>query len=114
MSYTTIEILGKQRGIKFNNYALEKMGEKLLPDSTASLGYAAVWGGLLGNMYIKGEQPDFTFEQLVDAIDALPNMVEVLEQVAACLNESQAWQSAVKRGEDEQKKKAIENTPTTI
>lgn len=116
MNYTTIEILGKQRGIKFNIYAIEVLRSKFKEGSDASILYAAVWGGLLGNMYVKGEEPDFTFEQLVDAIDDIVSVnPDALANVINCLNESKAWQETVKRGQEElDKKKQTENTVETI
>lgn len=114
MSYTQIEFLGKTRGVKFNNYAIEQMAKVMVADSVSSLSYATLWGGLLGNCYVKREEPDFTFEQVVDGIDNDENAVKIIEAVAAALNESTAWKRAVEAGEEAEKKKVGEQPVTII
>jgi len=114
MSYTQIEILGKTRGVKFNMYAIEVLGKHLNGDSAAAFSYAAVYAGLCGNCYVKREEPDFSFEQVCDAVDELGT--DALDAVGKALNESKAWQAAVEKGKEleEDKKKATQNSVEII
>lgn len=76
MSYIQVEIGGKLRGLKFNQYAHILIQEKIDPDhATASINAALFYGGLKGNCFVKGEEPDFTFEDVNDWIEELPEDV---------------------------------------
>ena len=57
MSYIQVEIGGKLRGLKFNQYAHIIIQEKLDPEfPTASINTALFYGGLKGNCFVKGEE----------------------------------------------------------
>ena len=90
MSYCQVEIGGKLRGLKFNNYALHLMQQKIdidAPELTAA--YAMVYSGLRGNCYVKGEQPDFTFEDVVTWVDNIDETASNL--IAYAFSESEAY-----------------------
>lgn len=72
MSYIQVDIGGKLRGLKFNQYAHIIIQEKVDPSfPTASINSALFYGGLKGNCFVKGEEPDFTFENVCDWIEEL-------------------------------------------
>lgn len=104
MSYIQVEIGGKLRGLKFNQGAIMWMQDKVDPTNfEATTGYAIVWGGLRANCYVKGEEPDFTFEQVCDWVDALP--LETNKLITECFQESEAWRKRLASVEDSDKKK---------
>lgn len=73
MSYIQVEIGGKLRGLKFNQYAHIIIQEKLDPEfPAASINTALFYGGLKGNCYAKNENPEFTFEDVCDWLEELP------------------------------------------
>jgi hypothetical protein len=90
MSYIQIEIGGKLRGLKFNELAVRKYSEIVMQDVANGLTnetdiatngiFGMFWGGLVGNCYVKRETIDFTFEDVCDWVEALPN--EVIKQVS--------------------------------
>ena len=73
MSYIQIEIGGKLRGLKFNQGAHVEIFNKIgqANNNVVFAGYAVVWAGLKANSYVKGEEIDFTFEQVCDWVDAM-------------------------------------------
>jgi len=67
MNYIQITIGGKLRGLKFNQMAdveyREKVGKNTNPVSHT---YSMVWAGLISNCFVKGEEVDFTFEDVCE------------------------------------------------
>ncbi len=60
------------RGLKFNQYAHILVQEKIDADHPeASINSALIYGGLKGNCFAKGVEPDFTFEDVCDWIENL-------------------------------------------
>jgi len=97
MSYIQIEIGGKLRGLKFNQMAAVIIGQKVDIDNyQATAGYAMIWVGLKANCYVKGEEADFTFEQVCDWVDEVPQ--EVLLKVITAFQETQLYKNAVDKG----------------
>jgi hypothetical protein len=114
MSYTTIELGGKTRGLKFNQLAIELIGQYNDSSTTTGFLYAMVYAGLKGNAYVKREELDATFEQVCDWVDEMPNKDTVVGDTTKVLAETQIWKDLVKQGEEaEEKKKATESMPTT-
>lgn len=108
MSYLQIEIGGKQRGLKFNQLAIEIMSQYNDTGTTTGFMYAMIYGGLRGNTYVKREEPDYTFEQVCDWVDVLPNKTEVITEVTRVMSETQIWKDLVDKGKEvaEEEKKA--------
>lgn len=74
MSYIQIKNLGgKDRGLKFNQYALEVFHKHVDYEhvSNASAVYATFYAGLKGCSYVKQEEPDYTFEDVCNWVDEL-------------------------------------------
>jgi cytochrome c1 len=70
--YINVNIGGKERGLKFNQMSLEVFTKNLDENAIKSTSiYATFYAGLVGNCYAKREEPDFTFEQVVDWVDEL-------------------------------------------
>lgn len=70
--YIQVNIGGKDRGLKFNQMALEVFTKNLDGNAVkSSTIYATFYAGLVGNCYAKREEPDFTFEDVVDWVDEL-------------------------------------------
>lgn len=72
MSYIQLNIGGQPRGLKFNKLALLEMQSKTdwaRIDKTSA--YALIWGGMVGNAYVKQTEIDFTFEQVCDWVDEM-------------------------------------------
>lgn len=102
MNYVQVELGGKLRGLKFNQgahaeiQAMYKVGMKAIQVS-----YIVVYGGLLGNCFVKQIEPDFTFEEVCDWCDKL-----TVEQANAITD---AYTGSLPVVED--KKKVIKKSP---
>ena len=108
MSYLQIEIGGKQRGLKFNQLAIEIMSQYNDTGTNTGFLYAMIYGGLRGNTYVKREEPDYTFEQVCDWVDELKDKENVIVEVTNKLQETQIWKDLVDKGKEvaEAEKKA--------
>jgi len=117
MSYLQIKIGGKQRGLKFNQLAIELISQHNNSGTNTGFIYAMIYGGLRGNSYVKSEEADYTFENVCDWIDALENKTEVIAQVSNTMTETQIWKSLVKEGTDiiekDSKKKVLKSSVLT-
>lgn len=114
MSYANIVLGGKTRGLKFNQLAIELIGQYNDTQTTTGFLYSMIYAGLKGNAYVKREELELTFEQVCDLIDEMPNKETVVAEITKVLAETQIWKDLVKQGEEaEEKKKATESMPTT-
>jgi len=116
MSYIQIEIGGKPRGLKFNQYAVITMAKYAdLENYEATAGYAMVYGGLKANLFVKRQEADFTFEDVCDWVDALPQ--EDLLKVYEVFAETQAYKNLIEKGKEKEeevtKKKLKSNNVKT-
>jgi len=111
MSYIKIELGGKERGLKFNQLALEIIRTKSNPDSDIQNVYALFYGGLRGNSFVKEEHPDYTFEDVCDWVDEIyikPNAAEIIKEVSTVFTGTQMYQSIItQKPEKEKKSKAV-------
>lgn len=91
--YIKIDIGGKERGLKFNQFALEEISKHSENDSASAFIYAIFWGGLRGNNYVKREEVDYSFEEVCDWVDALPkeSKQETMIAVNKCLSDTQLY-----------------------
>lgn len=74
MNYIQIELGGKSRGLKFNQIALETYIKHLKYEkegAVASAIFSTFYAGLIGNCYVKNEEPDFDFETVTDWVQEL-------------------------------------------
>ena len=100
MSYTTITLNGKERGLKFNQLAIEIIAQYNDTNTNTGFLYAMIYGGLKGNSYVKREEADYTFEEVCDWIDAMPDKEAVVNNVSAAMTETQIWKDMTKTAED--------------
>lgn len=97
-----IDISGSNvRGLKFNNYAIEIMSPYQRTGSTFSFVYALFFGGLMGNSYAKREEPDYTFDEVIDWVDAMPKetKTQTIESVTNVLTETQLYKDLIATAE---------------
>lgn len=98
MSYIQIEIGGKLRGLKFNQYAMIILSQKVDPDNyNDTANYAMVYAGLTANCYVKGIEKDFTFEEVCDWVDLLSQ--KDIDDIDACLGETLAYKNLIAANE---------------
>lgn len=115
MSYCKINIGGKERGLKFNQMAIMIYQQKVDNDNLlATSGYALIYAGLKANYYVKGEEVDFTFENVCDWTDELD--ADTINIVVDAFKETQAYKNGVAYQADEKKGKSkkklvMKNTP---
>jgi len=113
MSYIKIDFGGKERGLKFNQLALEIMADYASATETTSNVYAMFYGGLRGNSYVKREQPDYSFENVCDWVDELysSKRTDVIKEVENVLVETQLFKSLIpekkSNKEGEEKKRPL-------
>lgn len=98
MSYCKITIGGKERGLKFNQMAIILMHKMVDPEmyeitSVPSIVYA----GLKANSYVKREEPDYTFEEVVDWCEKLSE--EDINKAVAALTEAEAYKKLLPKEE---------------
>jgi hypothetical protein len=100
MSYIQIEIGGKLRGLKFNQYAVVTMAQYAdLENYEATAAYAMIYAGLKACLYVKREESDFTFEQCCDWVDQLgtDQILKIYEVFA----ETQVYKNLIEKGKPE-------------
>lgn len=111
MTYIRKEIGGRERGFKFNQYALEIFTLHLDQNAikTSSI-YATFYAGLRGNCYVKNEDPDFTFEDVVEWVDKLyeEGHLDVINEVNAVWENTFAYREWIREVEN---KLASEEAP---
>lgn len=122
MSYLLLkDCIGKDRGWKVNQMTVELWSRKVDNDAFFSTSnYAAVYGGLVANCYLKQEEPDFTHEQVCDYVDSLNETEEglaVMNKIKELFEASQYYIKLLHKTEgmlremeevgEEDKKKAI-------
>jgi len=95
MNGYTLLNLDKPRGFKWGKYASElyirtlnkkdsdQVGQAMEAESASAIIYA----GLMGNCFVKQQEPDFTFEQVVDWCDVVHG--DELLKVREAINSSQ-------------------------
>jgi hypothetical protein len=127
MSYIQIEIGGKLRGLKFNQMAVEVFTMHLTDVGfDASTVYAMMYAGLKANCYQKQEEPDFTFADVVDWVDAtvdsgdtssIEKVKDVFQEITAYKTWAAKFQEKIREqilavaGEEDNKKKVKKKKP---
>jgi|GEM_PF-3313361 hypothetical protein len=103
--YIEIEISGRKTGLKFNMYAIERMGEiKGVPVSGVRYITALVYGGILGNAYAKQVEPEFTFEDVLEWVDENSGGAfegSILEKIKDTFINSNVYQHTINRANGE-------------
>lgn len=110
-----INILGKDRKIRFNIFGIEQMQNKVHAGSEIGNIYALIWGGLEGARYANDEERDYSFSDVIDAIDAMDRDARklIVDELNKLLLESQAFKSLVASAEPEPGKKKVSKKRST-
>jgi hypothetical protein len=105
--YVQMDILGRKRGLKFGMTAVHKIAidaQKLGATIGNNIDYEVipviVYWGLFNNCYVKREDPDFTFEDVVEWVDGHVNQPELFTEVIKTFYESKAVQGKQPEGEE--------------
>lgn len=107
MSYIKLDFGGKERGLKFNQLALEILRSKSNATSDIQNVYALFYGGLRGNSYVKEEEPDYSFEQVCDWVDEIyikPDAAEIIKKVSDVFTQTQMYQTLIAAGNGQEPK----------
>ena len=111
--YMQAEILGRKRGLKFGTIAIrqitlysEKNGKALGDTLDLALIPIIVYWGLFNNCYIKQEDPDFTFEDVVEFVDDNISTPEIFTDIVKCLYSSKLVSGNVTATDDKEQKKS--------
>ena len=101
MSYILLENFGgKDRWLKFNMAANDAFWSKIVFNinekngvAHASSIYASFYAGLVGNAVVRGEQVDFTYEEVADWVDKLylEKRVDDIKKVVNCFEETEMY-----------------------
>lgn len=95
MSYLQIEIGGKLRGWKVNMQTIEMWSKGLNFEAFSSTSvYRAVYAGLVANCEAKGEEQDFTYDEVQNWVDDLNDTEEglkSLEEVKKAFEQSRSY-----------------------
>lgn len=114
MSYILLkDFIGKDRGLKFDQGAHVEIALKI-GDSKNEVfaGYAILWGGLVSNCYRKGEDIDFTFEQVCDAADKVT--AEQIKEVAEVYKSTITFLDDIPLKKKTVKKSALKSTKRNV
>lgn len=113
--YCELHILGKKRGVKFGNYAFERLGGLGAFVDKVGEGYYGfkflvdiVYAGLVNNCMRKDELPDFNYEDIYDFIEehqADAALGKELEAVVKAFETSKPIQDKIGEVKEEAKKK---------
>lgn len=110
--YIQADVLGRKRGIKFGMIAIQQIAlesqrlGKVLGGNTVDLALVPViiYWGLFNNCYIKREDPDFTFEDIVNFVDDNVQHPELFTPILECMYQSKIVQGEqVEQAESEKK-----------
>ena len=112
MSYIQVEIGGKPRGLKFNKMAHLELEGKIKKGNLMSGVYGLVWGGLVANCYVKGDEPDFTFEQVCDWTDELSD--DTLLQIQSAFQDTEAYKKGQAYKAELEKAKKKDDQPNPL
>ena len=111
--YIQMDVLGRKRGLKFGMLAKQqislesqKLGQVLNGNSVDfALVPVIVYWGLFNNCYIKREDPDFTFEDVVNFVEDNVGNPDMFTPVLNCLYESSVTATGTEaEPKDEEKK----------
>lgn len=112
MSYIQIKDLGgKDRGLKFNQMALEIFHNNFDMNAiNSSSVYATFYGGLMANSYAKKEDASFTFEDVVDWVDELldkerQSEIALVDECFAATQSYKRFLAVANKAVDDEKKK---------
>lgn len=114
--YCEITVNGKTIGLKFNMYAIERYNE-IKGIGGAKHAVAMVYGGMLGNCFVKQIEPEISFEEIVDWVDEdfIKNGLDgEMKRISECFNESIIIKAQIEKiksngeGDEELKKKVAE------
>ena len=111
--YMQADILGRKRGLKFGTIAIrqitlysEKNGKTLGETLDLALIPIIVYWGLFNNCYIKQEDPDFTFEDVVEFVDDNISKPEIFTEIVKCLYSSKLVTGNVTATDEKEQKKS--------
>ena len=110
--YIQADVLGKRRGLKFGMLAIQqialetqKLGQVLGSNSVDfALVPVIVYWGLFNNCYIKREEPDLTFEDVVNFVDDHVTTPEIFTPIIECMYTSRVVQQGAEQPQEEEKK----------
>lgn len=112
--YIQADVLGRRRGLKFGMLAIQqialetqKLGQVLAGNSVDfALVPIIVYWGLFNNCYIKREDPDFTFEDVVNFVDENVGNPEIFTPIVECMMNSKVVQSGTQAEPKDDEKKS--------
>lgn len=117
MNFIEIELGGKLRGLKFNNYAIEQFQRKMFKNesaltegSNAATVYGIFFAGLTANCFTNDVEVDFTYKEVEDWVDeATDDDVKKVCDLFAETNVYKKWLDKVKEAvkSETDKKKAV-------
>jgi hypothetical protein len=115
MNFIEIELGGKLRGLKFNNYAIEQFQRKMFKNENALVGgsnaatvYGIFFAGLTANCFTNDLEVDFTYNDVEDWVDSAAD--EDVKKICDCFAETNVykkWLDKIKdavKGESDKKK----------
>lgn len=109
--YIQADILGRARGLKFGMLAVQQIGMemqklgKVFGDNSIDLAAVPViiYWGLFNNCYIKKEDPDFTFEDVVDFVDSNISTPDLFTPILQAFYDSKFLQPTTQAPQEEKK-----------
>jgi hypothetical protein len=119
--YCQLELLGRTRGLKFGALAAEQILISLAKLNIETQGFYSnsmlaiiIYWGMFNNCYAKREDPDFTFEQVVDWVDEYQfddDKALKMADVVKCFEESKSSKLLTEKiNQEAEKKKVMEQS----
>lgn len=118
---TTISINGKAIGLRFNQQAVIEMSAVKGSSGITKNVISIIWGGILGFAFMKQQDPDISFEELVDwyeEINYSGNENEDLKKALNAFETSRVFKEKLepeinKRLEESSKKNSLPSESTS-
>lgn len=109
--YIQADVLGRRRGLKFGMLAAQrimleaqKLNASLGTEVDVALVPVIVYWGLFNNCYVKREDPDFTFEDVCDWVDANMEKHELFADIIKSFYDSRIVKGQAEEQADDEKK----------
>lgn len=106
--YIQTDILGRKRGLKFGMIAIQqitldakRLGAVLGNEIDMALVPVIIYWGLYNNCYIKREDPDFSFEDVCDFVDANLTDTDKFAEIVRCFYNSKIVSGSVDKVEQD-------------
>lgn len=113
---TTVNINGKDVGVKFSVYGVQEMDKVKGNDSATKSILAMIWGGIQGYAFAKQEEPKVTFEEVFDWLESVQlsgDKTGEIQKINTAFETSQVYEKLFKPLTEKQQTSDTKKKPKT-